>query len=99
MKWGEKRACLHLATAALGIEKEEAVEKFDFACGADAAVKILEIRAAAESDMLAVVDMLAVGQHVRSGAAAKKGTLLKETYAPAGISQRDAGCQSRQTAA
>jgi hypothetical protein len=40
---------------------------------------------------LAVIDVLAVGQHVGSGAATQEGTLLKETNAAAGFSQRDAG--------
>ncbi len=99
MKWRGKCAGLHFATAALRIEKNEAVEEFDFACGAHAAVKIIEIGAATERYVLAIVNVLAVGQNVGSGAAAKKGTLLEETYAPARISQRDAGCQSRQPAA
>src|ERR1700674_473956 len=90
---------LHLAMAALGVQEVEAVEELDFAGGSDARVEIFEICAASQSHVLTIVDMLAVGQHVRRCAAAKKGTLFKQTYAPAGFSQRDAGCQSRQPAA
>ena len=84
---------------AVGSEKVEAVEIFDFAGGADAAVKIVKIGAAAESDVLAIVHVLATGQHVGSGAATEEGTLFEQTNVPAGFSQRDAGCQPRQPAA
>ena len=90
---------MHFAAAALRIEKNQAIEEFDFARGADAAVEVLEIGAAAEGDVLAIVDVLAVGQDVGSRAAAEKRALLKESNAPACFSQRDAGCQSRQPAA
>jgi hypothetical protein len=79
----------------LGIEKEEAIEELDFVRCAYAAVKIVEIGAAAERNVLAIVDVLTVGQDVRGGAATEEGTLFEETYAPAGLSQRDAGRQPR----
>jgi hypothetical protein len=72
-----KYACLHFATAALRIEEHKAVEEFDFVRGADAAIKIVEIGAAAEGYVLAIVNVLAVGQHVGSGAATEEGALLK----------------------
>jgi len=99
VKRSGKDTGFYFPAAALGIEEEEAVKEFDFAGRAYAAVKIFEIRTTAESHVLAIVDMLAVGQDVRSGAAAQKRTLLEETDAPARISQRDASCQSRQPAA
>ena len=99
MKWRRQEPGLHLTFAALRIEKKEAVEKFDFAAGAYAAVEIVEVGAAAKSHMLAIVHVLAVGQHVGRCAATEEGTLFEKTYAPAGFSQRDAGCQSRQPAA
>src|ERR1700731_5452805 len=99
MKWRGQVPGLHFSFAALRIEKEEPVKELDFAGGADAAVEIIEICAASQSDVLTIVNMLAVGQHVGRRAATKKGTLFKQTNAPAGFSQRDAGCQSRQPAA
>ncbi len=60
-----------------GIEEHQAVEEFDFVRGADAAIKVVEVGAAAERYVLAIVNVLAVGQHVRSGAAAEEGALLK----------------------
>src|ERR1700687_247359 len=90
---------LHLAMAALGVQEGEAVEELDVAGATDARVEIFEICAASESYVLTIVDMFAVGQHVRGCAAAKKGALFKQTHAPAGFSQRDASCQSRQPAA
>ena len=77
MKRSGKRASLHFAATALGIEKKKAVEEFDFARGANTAVKVLQIRTAAEGNVLAVVNVLAVWQDVRSGAAAEEGTLLE----------------------
>src|SRR5262249_1796233 len=99
VKRSRKRTRFHFAATALRIEKKKAVEELDFACGTDAAIKILEIGAAAEGDVLAIVNVLAVGQDVRRCAAAKEGTLLEQTNAPAEFSKRAAGCQSRQPAA
>ena len=95
MKRRRQEASVHNSSAPLRIEKEEPIEELDFAGGADAAVKIIEICAASQSDVLTIVHMFAVGQHVGRRAAAKKGTLFKQTNPPAGFSQRDARCQSR----
>ena len=99
MKWRGQEPGLHLSPAALRVEKEEPVEKLDFAGGADTAVEILKIGAATKGHMLAIVHVLAVGQHVGGRPAAEEGTLFKQPYAPAGFSQRDAGRQPRQPAA
>jgi len=77
VKRSGKPASLHFAAPALGIEKKKPVEELDFACGANSAVKVLQIRAAAECDVLAIVNVLAIRQNVRSGAAAEEGTLLE----------------------
>jgi hypothetical protein len=82
---GEK-ASVHFAAASLGIEEEEAVEKLYFVAGADAAIKVFEVGATAEGDVLAIVYVLAIGQDIGSRASAKKRALLKETNAPAGFS-------------
>ena len=73
----------HDAAAALRIEKNQAVEEFDFVGGADAAVEIFEIGAAAERDVLAIVHVLAIRQDIGGCAAAEKGSLFEQTYAPA----------------
>jgi hypothetical protein len=70
MKWRGQKASSHLSFAALGIEKEKPIEELDFAGGADAAVEIIEICAASQSDVLTIVNVLAVGQHVGRCAAA-----------------------------
>src|SRR5580700_10148324 len=99
VKWSGKNACVHFAATALWIEEDKAVEEFYFAGGAYAAIEVFEIGAAAEGDVLAVVDVLAIGQDVGSRPSAEERALLKKTNAPACFSQRDAGCQSRQPAA
>ena len=99
MKWSGENAGVHFAAASLGIKEKETVEEFNFAGGADAAIEVFEIGAAAEGDVLAIVHMLAIRQDVGSRASAKERTLLKETNAPARFSQCDAGCQTRQPAA
>src|SRR5258708_39346234 len=98
MKRRRQEAGLHHSSAPLRIEKEEPVKKLDFAGGTDAAVENFEIGAAAEGDVLAIIDVVATRQHVGRCPAAKEGALLKKTDAPARISQRDAGCQSRPPA-
>ena len=99
MKWRRQISRSHFSSAALRVEKEEPIEEFYFVGGADAPVEIFEVGAASEGHVLAIVHMLAVGQYVGRCPAAKEGTLFKQTYAPAGVSQRDAGCQSRQPSA
>ena len=94
-----KKIRLHNAGHALRVEKDEAVEEFYFVGGADALVKIFEIRAAAERDVLAIVHMLAIRQSIGRRAAAEVGTLFEQTNAAACVSQRDAGRQPRQPAA
>ncbi len=81
-----RNAGFHLALAALRIEEEQAIEKLHFVCGADAAIEIVEIGAAAERDVLAIIDVLAVGQHVGGCAAAEEGTLFEQPNAPTGFS-------------
>ena len=61
MKRSNKRSCSYFAAAALRIKESEAVEEFDFVGRANASVKIFEVGAAAESDVLAIIDVLAVG--------------------------------------
>ena len=99
MKRRGKNARMHFAAAALRIKKNHAVEEFDFGCGADATIEVFEVGAAAKGNVLAIVDVLAIGQDVGSRPSTKKWALLKESNAPACFSQRDAGCQSRQPAA
>src|SRR5271169_6670409 len=86
---------LHCAAPALRIDEHQTIEISYFVAGTYAAIEIFEVGAATECDMLAIVHMLAARQNVRSRAAAKKWALLEETDAPAGLSQRDAGCQTR----
>src|SRR5580704_14450670 len=99
VEWCGQEAGLHLAAASLRVQKQEAIEEFDFVRGADAPVEIVEVGAAAESYVLAVIDVLTVGQHVGRGAAAEKGTLFEQPDPVTRFSQRDAGCQARQAAA
>ena len=53
------------------IDEDQPVEKWDLSGGADAAVEIVEIGAAAQRDVLAIVDVLAAGQHIGRSAAAQ----------------------------
>ncbi len=99
MEWSRQEARLKSSYAPLRIDQEEPIKELDLIGAPDAAIKVLEISAAAKGHVLAIVHVLAVRQDVRRCAPAEEGTLFKQTYAPAGVSQRDAGCQSRQPAA
>jgi len=89
----------HNAGHALRVEKNQAVEEFNFVGGADTAIEVREIGAAAERHVLAIVHVLTIRQCVRSCTAAEVGPLFEEPYAAACFSQRDAGRQPRQPAA
>jgi hypothetical protein len=67
-----KKTRVHFAAAPLRIQKDEAVEKLYFIAGADAAIKIFEICAAAKCDVLAIVHMLAVRQDIGGRAASEE---------------------------
>src|SRR5262249_25975166 len=71
VKWRWENSVLHHAGAALRVQKKQTVEELDFPGRPDAAVKILEISAAAERHVLAIVHVLAIRQHVRGRAASK----------------------------
>ncbi len=99
MKWRGEQASLHFTAAPLRVDENKTIEEFDLVGGAHAAVKILEIGAAAERNVLAIIDVLAVRQDVGGCAAAEEGALLEKAHAPTGFSQRDAGRHPCQPAA
>src|SRR5258708_25445711 len=90
MKRRGQEAGLHFSFAALRIDKEEAVEELDFAGGADAAVEIVEVGAAAQSDIVAIIHVFAAQQHVGSCAAADGRTLFGHTSTPSGVTPPEA---------
>src|SRR5690348_11620841 len=71
----------------------------DLRFSARATIKIGEICATAERDVLAIVDVAAIGKSVGGGAAAEIRAFLKEPNAEAGISESQGGRQARQSAA
>ena len=94
-----QRSCFDGGALSIGVRKIQPVIETDLVAGADARIKIREIRAAAESYVLAVVHFAAIRQRVGSGAPAQVRTLLQKADAQARFSQRDGGGQSRQAAA
>ncbi len=90
---------MHGAASTLRILQDEAIEEFDLVRGTNATVKVFKIGAAAKGDVLTIVDVLSVWQFIGGRSAAEIGPQLKEFYLPAGLSQRDAGRQTRQPAA
>ena len=83
----------------MAIGKIQAVVGANLRFRAGATVKIRQVGAATERDVLAIVHFAAVGQRVRRGAPAQMGTLLDEPDFEPSFSQRDGGGQTRQTAA
>ena len=99
MQRRRERRGFHDAARAIRIHEDQPVVEGDFSCGADAPVEIVEIRAAAEGHVLAVVDVLAAGQRVGRSTATEEGALFEQTHAEAGFSQRDGRGKPRQSAA
>jgi hypothetical protein len=77
MKRSGQQAGFNGPAATLRIEKNQLVEKFDFVLRADAAIEVVEIGAAAQGDVLAIIDVLTAGQDVRSGAPTEKWFLFE----------------------
>ena len=94
-----QRRRLDRAAPPIRVRQTATGQKTEFVRSADAAIEILEIGAAAQRDVLAIVHVLAAGQHVGRGAAAQMGPLFEQTHAEAGFSQRDGRGKSRQAAA
>ena len=86
MKRRREETGFHGAAPTLWIEEDEFVEEFNFVGGANATIEIGEVGAATESYVLAIIDVLAIGQNVGSGAAAEKRFLFEQPYAPARFS-------------
>ncbi len=99
MKRGRKEGRADGGAAAIRGGESEAVVEPDFIGGADAPVEISEIGAAAEGDVLAIVDMAAIGKDVGSGAAAQVRAAFEEADAVAGVRERDGRGQTGQAAA
>ena len=87
------------AAAPIRRGKQQPVKKSNLVRRAHPAIEILEVRAAAQRHVLAIVHVLAAGQHVGRRAAAQVGPLFEQTHAEAGFSQRDGRGKSRQAAA
>ena len=84
---------------ALLISKIKPVVEANLFARANARIKVRQICAAAQRDVLAIVHLAAIGQRVGSGASAQVGTFFQQTNPQTGFSQRDGGRQTRQPAA
>ncbi len=93
------RRAFHRRSAAGRIHEIQPVVETNLFRRAYPLVKIRQVRAAAQGDVLAIVHFAAVGQRVGSGAPAQVGTLFQQADAEARFSQRDGGGHPRQTAA
>src|ERR1700739_68503 len=98
MQRRRQHSSMQLALSPLRITQIQSIEKLDSVQYSNAPVKILQIRAAAKGHMLAIVYVLAVGQHVRRRPAAEIGSLFEQAHTPAAFSQRYARRQPREPA-
>jgi hypothetical protein len=82
---------MHFATAPLRVKEHQAVEKLDAVGGTYTPIEVFQVSATAEGYMLTIIDVFAIRENIGRRPAAKKRTLLQQSYAPASFSQRDAG--------
>ena len=94
-----KRDSFNLRPAALCIRKVQRVVNLDLVFRACASVKIRQICTTPESDVLAIVDFVAVRQRIRRCTPSQVRTLFEQADSEARFSQRDGGGQARQSAA
>ena len=100
MKRRGQRARLQHRRLAAGQDEGDLVVPANLLLDAEPAVEVDEVGAAAQQHMLAVVDNLAgAGKLVGRGAAAEIGTPLEELDVIAGVGQRAAGREARESAA
>jgi hypothetical protein len=77
---GGEEAAAEEGHAAAGFEEGDLGEEADFVFDAEAAIEIEEVDAAAEKDVLAVVDNFGVREGVGSGASAQEGFGFEYLY-------------------
>src|SRR4051794_33736204 len=95
-----ERAGFEDGCASAGLNVCETVVPTDLAFDSEAAVEIAEIGAAAEENVLAVVDDLAgAGMFIGGGASAEIGTLFEQRDAESGVGERAASGESGESAA
>jgi len=85
---GEKRGA-HVSAAARRSGESNLVVEADLVTRADALVEIGEIGAAAESDVLAIIDVAAIGKNIGSRATAQVRAAFEEANAVSGVRERD----------
>src|ERR1700681_6600 len=76
----------HCAAPSIRSRELEAAKKLNFVRGAHPAIKIFQVRATTERDVLAIIHMLAAREHIRRGTPTQVGPLFEQTYAEAGFS-------------
>jgi len=100
---GGQAAALHGGNAASGLDEVELAVELDAAIDTDAAIEIEEVVAAAEQDVLAIVDGCAgvFGgiERIGRGAPTEERTRFKQCYGVAGRAQGNGSGKTGQTSA
>src|SRR5258708_26935921 len=101
MQWSRKYARAQQARTTTRFQEHEVAMKLDLALDTQPPVEVQQVDAAAQQDVLAVVDGLAIvtADVIRSRAPAQKGTSLQQTNRVTRIRQCSRRRQSGQAAA
>ena len=99
MQRGGQKTGLKLASVTLRINQNQTIEERYFVRRSNAGTKVLEVRAASEGDVLAVIDVFSIRQHVRSCAAAEERAALEERHPRATPRESHGRGQSGEAAA
>ncbi len=99
MRGGREDAALHDRLAPTGFEEDELLIESDLVADAESLVEVEQVNAAAQQDVLAVVDQLTVGHLPGRGAPTQERTGFDDVDLPTAATQRRSGRQAGETAA
>ena len=91
MKGGGQEAAFEVGGASAGFEERNVPKEFDAVGDFHASVKIEKVYAAAEQNMLAVIDDAGVGEGVRGGSSAEVGPGFEQVHLETGRAERRRG--------
>src|SRR6185369_7168951 len=88
--------CLNHTATAARFPKDQPIVEPNFVGHADTSVKVFQIRAATERNMLAIVDVLTVGENVGRRAATQSRTFFEQRNAEAGAGESNRCSEPRK---
>ena len=99
VEWGGEEAAFEDGDPASRLHEGDFGEEVDFVLDSEAAVEVEQVDAAAQEDVLAVIDDFGIGEGVRGGATAEERAGFEEFHGGAGAAQGRGGGEAGKATA